>query len=84
MTGILNFFSEAWAYVWGNWIAILVFATAFHGVIEAFSKLTPTTKDDTFAEKYRQFLEKITAFVPNIKKKPGTKITPEGTHEKKE
>ena len=84
MTSVLNFFSEGWAYLTGNWWAILVFAYALHAAIEAFSKLTPTKSDDTFAKKYKESLDWVTGFIPNVKKKPGTKMTPDGVHEKKE
>ena len=82
MTDVLNWISEAWSYLTGNFVPIVVFGYAIAAALEAGHKAFPTIIPKRFGEYLSESLDYVTKFVPNVKKKPGTKLTPDGVHPK--
>jgi hypothetical protein len=75
--------TEIVAYVKTHWYMILMTGSVFLLFAEMVTSLTPTKSDDLFVERVAKGYRKVLEFfkVPNIKKKDGSYIIPEGKHE---
>lgn len=73
---------EIWAYLKTHWYMIVGAGTALMTLLQFIVRLTPTEKDDGFVERLGLFLSKAMDVlnIPNVKKQPGTVITPDGKH----
>ena len=63
----MEFVMKMWAYVSANWYGILTAMAAFLYFAQVVTKLTPTTKDDSFVQRMANIFEKLTGFIPNVK-----------------
>ena len=78
--------TELIAYLSTHGPTMLVIGSVALLLADLITSLTPTKSDDLWVErvakKYRKLLEFLK--VPNIKRKEGSIIVPDGTHRKKE
>ena len=73
---------EFWTYLQANWYGILIAGSVVITAAEFVTRLTPTKSDDAAVERLGKMYGKLFDLlkVPNIKRKDGTIIIPEGTH----
>ena len=82
----MDLIKEMVAYIYGNWYGILIGGNVLLFAAAFITRLTPTKKDDDLVKRISDAYTKILDFmkVPNIKKKDGTWIVPDGTHPPKD
>jgi hypothetical protein len=76
---------EIYAYIAANWYGILMAGSVILMAAEFVVRLTPTKKDDGFVKRLADAYAKLFDLlkVPNIKKKDGAFIVPDGLHKPK-
>ena len=82
----MDMVGEIVGWVTTHWYMVLTIGSVFLLAAEMVTSLTPTKSDDLFVERVAKVYRGLLTFlkVPNIKKKDGTYIIPEGTHPPKE
>lgn len=76
---------ETWAYIKANYYGIAYALAMLVLAAEFVVRLTPTKKDDGAVRRFAGYVEKLFDLlkIPNIKRKDGTIIVPDGKHPKK-
>lgn len=78
----MQLITEFWVYLQANWYGLLITGSVLITAAEFVTRLTPTKKDDSAIERIGKAYGKLFDLlkVPNIKRKDGTIVIPEGTH----
>ncbi|AHK11279.1 hypothetical protein S140_173 [Shewanella sp. phage 1/40] len=62
METFMQYFQDGLMYIG----ALVVLATAIVGALEKFAEVTPTTKDDEYVAKAKQYLGFVSAFLDKV------------------